>query len=240
MNEKINVDLKSLKFIFERNKPYILPSIIIVICIALFLQFVIPQFKILSLAQEEARLASLKLQILKENLNVLTNTDEKSLDSRLKILNLALPLNKDFGGILNSIYYASQKTGVSLGSFSLQIGELADTKKSVDFPSISLTIPISANAPAVNSFVEVLSKTVPISEVTIIKIRNVSSSIKLSFYYKPLGFTNLKEDARINPISQKGLGIINRLSLFENLFENIESFQQVPIATSSSQDINPF
>ena len=240
MNEKINVDLKSLKFIFERNKPYILPSIIIVICIALFLQFVIPQFKILSLAQEEARLASLKLQILKENLNVLTNTDEKSLDSRLKILNLALPLNKDFGGILNSIYYASQKTGVSLGSFSLQIGELADTKKSVDFPSISLTIPISANAPAVNSFVEVLSKTVPISEVTIIKIRNVASSIKLSFYYKPLGFTNLKEDARINPISQKGLGIINRLSLFENLFENIESFQQVPIATSSSQDINPF
>ena len=236
MNEKINVDLKSLKFIFERNKPYILPSIIIVACIALFLQFVIPQFKILSLAQEEARLASLKLQILKENLNVLTNTDEKSLDSRLKILNLALPLNKDFGGILNSIYYASQKTGVSLGSFSLQIGELADTKKSVDFPSISLTIPISANAPAVNSFVEVLSKTVPISEVTVIKIRNVASSIKLSFYYKPLGFSNLKEDMRINPISQKGLRIINRLSSFEN----IESFQQVPIATSSSQDINPF
>ena len=236
MNEKINVDLKSLKFIFERNKPYILPSIIIVVCIALFLQFVIPQFKILSLAQEEARLASLKLQILKENLNVLTNTDEKSLDSRLKILNLALPLNKDFGGILNSIYYASQKTGVSLGSFSLQIGELADTKKSVDFPSISLTIPISANAPAVNSFVEVLSKTAPISEVTVIKIRNVASSIKLSFYYKPLGFSNLKEDMRINPISQKGLRIINRLSSFEN----IESFQQVPIATSSSQDINPF
>ena len=236
MNEKINVDLKSLKFIFERNKPYILPSIIIVICIALFLQFVIPQFRILSLAQEEARLASLKLQILKENLNVLTNTDEKSLDSRLKILNLALPLNKDFGGILNSIYYASQKTGVSLGSFSLQIGELADTKKSVDFPSISLTIPISANAPAVNSFVEVLSKTAPISEVTVIKIRNVASSIKLSFYYKPLGFSNLKEDMRINPISQKGLRIINRLSSFEN----IESFQQVPIATSSSQDINPF
>ena len=83
MNEKINVDLKSLKFIFERNKSYILPSIIIVICIALFLQFVIPQFRILSLAQEEARLASLKLQILKENLNVVTNTDEKSLDSRL-------------------------------------------------------------------------------------------------------------------------------------------------------------
>src|SRR3989344_3104909 len=116
MNEKINADLKSLKFIFERNRSYILPSIIILVCIALFLRFVIPQFGILFAAQEEAKQASLKLQTLKENLNVLTNTDEKSLDVQLKILNLALPLNKDFSAILNSIYLASQKAGVNLGS----------------------------------------------------------------------------------------------------------------------------
>lgn len=231
MNEKINEDLKSLKFIFERNKSYILPSIIIVVCIILFLQFVIPQFRVLFAAQEEARLASLKLQILKENLNVLANTDERTLDSRLKILNLALPLNKDFSAILNSIYYAAQKTGVNLGNFSFQIGELADTKKSVDFPSISLTIPISANAPAVNSFVEVLSKTVPISEVTVIKIKNIAASIKISFYYKSLGPSDYKKDLRINPISQKGLGIINKLSEFGN----VSGFGQIPISTSSSK-----
>ena len=229
MNGKINADLKSLKFIFERNKPYILPSIIIVVCIALFLQFVIPQFRILFAAQEEAKQASLKLQTLKENLNLLTNTDEKFLDAQLKILNLALPLSKDFSGILNSIYYASQKTGVNLGSFSLQIGDLQDVKENDDFPLISLSIPVNANAVGVSSFVEALSKTVPLSEVTIIKIKNIASSVKLSFYYKSLGSSNLKEDARIIPLTQKGLGIINKISGFENA----SSFQKTPAATSS-------
>ena len=227
---KINTDLKSLKFIFEGNKSYILPSIIIVVCIALFLQFVIPQFRILFKQQEEAKQASLKLQTLKENLNLLTNIDEKSLDVQLKILNLALPLSKDFSGILNSIYYVSQKTGVSLGTFSLQIGDLQDAKKNDDFPSISLSIPVNANAVGVSSFVETLSKTVPLSEVTIIKIRDIASSVKLSFYYKSLGLSNLKEDARINPLSQKGLSIIQELSSFENT----STVQKAPVATSSS------
>lgn len=230
MNGKINADLKSLKFIFERNKSFILPSIIVMVCIIIFLQFVIPQFGILFAAQKEAKQASLKLQVLKENLNVLANLDEKSLDEQLKVLNLALPLNKDFTGILNSIYYVSQKTGVSLGNFSLQIGELAGTAKKEDFPSISLSVPVNANAIGVNSFVETLSKTVPLSQITLIKVGSITSLVKLSFYYKPLGFSKLKEDMRVNPISQKGLEIINRLSLFEN----ISSFQRTPIVTPSS------
>lgn len=230
MNEKINADLKSLKFIFDRNKPYILPIIIILVCTILFWQFVAPQFGILFTAQEEAKQASLKLQALKENLNVLVNTDEKSLDVQLKILNSALPLNKDFSGILNSIYYASQRTGVNLGSFSLQIGDILDTKKSDDFPSISLSIPINANAAGVSSFVEIISKTVPLSEVTLIKIRDITSTIRLSFYYKPLGLSSYREDERIIPLTQKGLSLINKLSGFEN----VSSFQQTPVATSSS------
>ena len=217
MTSKINADLKSLKFIFDRNKPYLLPAIIILISIIVFLQFVVPQFKILFTAQEETKQASLKLQTLKENLNVITNTDEKSLDAQLEILNLALPLNKDFSAILNSIYLASQKTGVNLGSFSLQIGDLLDAKKKDDFPTITLTVPINANATAVNSFVATISKTVPLSEVTLIKIRDINSVIGLSFYYKPLGFTSYKEDTRINPLTQKGLSIINKLSGFENI-----------------------
>ena len=216
MNEKINADLKSLKFIFERNRSYILPSIIILVCIALFLRFVIPQFGILFAAQEEAKQASLKLQTLKENLNVLTNTDEKSLDVQLKILNLALPLNKDFSAILNSIYLASQKAGVNLGSFSLQIGSLLNPEEKDDFPTISMSIPINANVADVNSFVETIIKTVPLSEVTLIKIGNITSEIKLSFYYKPLGLSGYKEDARIIPLTQKGLSIIQELSSFEN------------------------
>ena len=229
MNEKINADLKSLKFIFDRNKPYVLPIVIILAVLILFWQFVIPQFKILFAAKEEIKQAQIRLQALKENLNVLANTDEKSLDVQLKILNLALPLNKDFSSILNSIYYVSQRTGVNLGSFSLQIGDLLDSKEKDDFLTINLSIPINANIAAVNSFVEIMSKTVPLSEVTLIKTGNITSTVKVSFYYKPLGPSNYKENTRIIPLTQKGLAIINRLSSFEN----VSSFQQESVATSS-------
>lgn len=237
MNEKINADLKSIKFIFERNKPYMVPVIVILICVILFFQFIIPQFKVLALAREQAEEASLKLETLKKNLNVLMNISEKSLDSQLEIMNKALPLNKDFSGILNSIYFAAQKTGVNLGAFSLQIGDLSEAKNKDKFPKISISIPINSGGTSVNSFVQTINKTVPLSEVTRIKIGEKDSRIKnsilnVSFYYKHLGSSGSNQDAQINPISQKGLLLIQELSGFENVSP---IFDNVLVATSSSE-----
>ena len=89
MNEKINLDLKSLKFIFEKNKPYIFPGVVILACIILFFQFIIPQFNALLKTNQEARSASLELETLTEDLNILSNVDEKSLDSQSEIANRA-------------------------------------------------------------------------------------------------------------------------------------------------------
>lgn len=230
MNEKINADLKSLKFIFDRNKPYILPSIIIFACIILFFQFLIPQFNTLLTARQQAKEASLTLAVLKENLNVLTNSNENSLDSQLKILNLALPFNKDFAGILSSIYYASQKTGISLGSFSLQIGGLSEAENNDKFSRISLSIPVNSNVAGVNGFVENISKSLPLSEVTLIKTGERTSTINLAFYYKPLGVGSLGENVRVNPVSQKGLSLINELTGFRES----SYFSQQPVTASSS------
>lgn len=232
MSGKINLDLKSLKFIFERNKPYLFPILIMLVCIILFVQFVIPQFRDLLTAQKEGKEASVRLRTLKESLKVLTNTNEDSLDFQLKVLNLALPLSKDFSGILNAIYFASQKAGIGLGSFSLQIGNLSETKEKDNFPTINLTVPVNSDAQGVNSFVETINKTIPLSEVFLIKTGDRVSFVSLHFYYKPLSASNYREDSRIIPVSQKGLLLINRLSGFENMSSGPV---QLPAATSSSE-----
>ncbi len=229
MNSKINADIKSIKFIFNRNKPYLLSSSIIFACIILFFQFIIPQFKTMLSAQKELREASLRLEILKENLNILTNTDENSLDQQIKLLNQTLPLSKDFAAMLSSIYYASSKTGVGLGSFSLRVGDLSKSEKNDKFPIISLSVPVNSDVAGVNSFVATISKTLPLSEITLIKIGDQTSTINLSFYYKPLGGYSDNTGARINSISQKGLALINKLKGFDNGFSDA-----MPIATSSS------
>jgi hypothetical protein len=232
MNEKINADLKSLKFIFDKNKFYVLPIVIMMVSIMLFFQFVIPQFRILLATKKEAKESSLKLEVLKGNLNVLTNINEEVLDSQLKVLNLALPLNKDFIGMLNSIYSTAQKTGISLGSFSFKVGNLSQSENGDNFPVIKLSAPTNASITAINSFVKIINKTVPLSEVYSVKVGDISSLVSLSFYYKPLGVSDYGQDVRISPISQKGLDLINKLNEFDDISSG--SQPQSPVATSSA------
>lgn len=232
MNEKINADLKSLKFIFDKNRPYIIPVVVILVVIVLFFQFVIPQFGALIKAQKEARESSLRLEVLKKNLDMLSNTNEETLDSQLRILNLALPLNKDFIGILNSVYSIAQKTGANLGSFSFKVGDISKSESNDNFPVVKLSVPINAGVGEINSFVEAISKALPLAEVYSVKVGIVSSMVDLSFYYKPLDSSNYAQDIRVNPISQKGIILFNQLSEFENPASSLPP--SMPVATSSA------
>lgn len=233
MNGKINADLKSLKFIFNKNKSYILPVVVMLISIILFFQFVIPQFNTLLEVQKEAKESSLKLEVLRKNLDILTNVDDEVLDSQFKILNLALPLNKDFIGILNSVNSTAQKTGVSLGGFSFRIGDISKSEDGDNFPVVKLSVPINSGITAINSFVETIIKTLPLSEVYSVKVGNVSSMVNLSFYYKPLDVSSYSQDILVNPISQRGLTLVGQLGEFGN--GSSLSEPEVPIATSSGR-----
>lgn len=217
MNEKINADFKSLKFIFDKSKPYIISVAVILISIILFFQFVIAQFSVLFKAQKEVKESSLKLEILKENLSVLANINEGTLDSQLKILNSALPLNKDFIGILNSIYFAAQATGVNLGGFSFKVGDISKSENGDNFPAVKLSVPINSGVSAINSFIKKISETLPLSEVYFVKVGDVSSTVGLSFYYKPLNIADYSQDVRVNPVSQKVLTLVGQLSKFKNV-----------------------
>lgn len=214
MNEKINADLESLKFIFNKNKIYLLPVAVILVSIILFFQFVIPQFGALFAATREAKESSLKLEALKQNLSMLANVDEDTLNSQLKILSSALPLSKDFIGILNSIYSTAQRTGVNLGSFSFAIGDLYKSENSDIFPVVKLSAPINSTVTAISSFAEAISKTLPLSEIYLVKAGSTSSTVGLSFYYMPLDSSNYSQDVRVSPVSQEGLKLINQLNGF--------------------------
>lgn len=234
MDKKINADLKSLKFIFDRNKLYAAPLVIIFVSILLFFQFLIPQFNSLLEVQKEAKDLALKLDSLKSNLNILTNINEDALDSQLKTLNQALPLGKDFVGILNSIYSAAQKTGVSLGNFSLKIGDITQAESGGSFSTISLSLPINSSVAAVNSFIETISRALPLVRIDSVKVGGGASTVNLSFYYKPLGgVDNYSQDTRVSPVSQKGLTIIGQLNAFGNSFI-LPQLPIAPAATSSA------
>lgn len=214
MSQKINTDLNSLKFIFNKNKLFIIPIAIIIISIILFFQFIIPQFNGLLEIIEESKDVSAQLEVQKANAAVLSNISEESLSSQLVTLTLALPPSKDFIGILNSVYSSAQKTGVNLGSFSFDVGDLSKTETNEEFPVAKLSIPVKSGVTEINDFVGLISETFPLSQVNLIKIGNTASSVDLSFYYKPVDESGYKTNTRVKPISQKALDLINKLSEF--------------------------
>lgn len=232
MDEKISVDLKSIKFIYNKNKSYIFPVVVILISLILFVQFVIPQFGALQAAKKEANELSLKIEALKANLEILSNIDENILDSQFRIVTLALPMSKDFIGILNSIYSVAQKTGVSLGNFSLKIGDLAQSGSGDNFPAVKLLVPVNSDIVAINSFIEQISKTMPLVEVYSATIKGASSRIGLSFYYKSLDASSFSQADRVSPVSQKGLTLIDQLKKLSDTSIPVEL--SAPRATSSA------
>jgi len=232
MKEEINANLKSLKFVFNKSKSYIFPSILIFVSILLFFQFVIPEFGLLFKAQEEVNALKAKTELLKKNLDMLTNINQDTLDSQYNTMILALPINKDYIEILNTVNVAAQKAGVNIGNYSFKVGSLGKSD-SVDIsPVIKLTVPIESGLTGSNIFVQIINKTVPLSQIDSVNIGNTSSSITLSFYYKLLDTSNYSQDALISPVSQEGLDLIDQMKEFRTA--SSFSMPAVPTATASA------
>jgi|WetSurMetagenome_2_1015567.scaffolds.fasta_scaffold01318_12 Tfp pilus assembly protein PilO len=240
MDKKINLDFAAVKYLINRDKVYLIPVIIILVSVTLFFKFLIPEFKALGDAQQEAKELTQKLEVLKLNLNVLSNINEEVLNSQLKTLTSALPANKDVIKILNSVYSTAQKAGVTLGGFSFAIGDISKPKDIEDLPFVKLSVPINGDIIAAKSFIEIINRTVPLSGIDSIKLGDETSTLDLFFYYKPLDGSTYKLGDQIVPVSQPRLALISQLGGFEDgnsatLSGQAQAMTLPKVATSSGQ-----
>lgn len=238
MERRVNTDIQSLKIIYSRNKYFIVPGIVIFVSLILIILIIVPQIKTLFEAQEEGKFASQRLEKLKKDLNTLQTLDGETLESQRKTSTMALPVNKDFGGILNALFTASQKTGVRIGRFSFQIGDISkEEQKDVNFSVISLKVSLENDIQRVNSFISEIQKTVPLSAIDLITTDNRISTIDLLFYYKVLPPTGVTKDIVISPLSQEKKSLLDRI----NSFNNVQSINlPLQTSTSSPKSTNPF
>ncbi len=241
MKKKINVDSETFWFLYKRYKEYLLPVGVILACVLLLFFIIIPQFQMFLDTQQQAKVESGKLLVLRNNLNLLTNMDESRLDSQLQIASGALPSTKDFAGILNGISVSANKAGVFLGNYQFQVGDISKPSVNVQsFPSIQLSLTINGGIDGAMRFMSELYKTVPLSEITSVKVSNANSEISILFYYRPfppLGFNN---SAPIVSVSQEGSALITNLSSWNNAVTVDQTPLQPPPVSSSGANTNPF
>lgn len=239
MNEKTNIDINTIKIIYTRYKQQILFIITILVCLLLFLVVIIPRILELSTLSKNAKNEADKLIILKNNLDLLSGMDDSTLDSQLKLVSSALPMDKDFEGILNAVSQAAINSGVSLSDYEFQVGDLSEASiKTSGFPYLSMSLSVKSTYQGTVKFVNELYRSFPISEVVSISQEYNSAIVKILFYYKPLPQIRFNDSEPIQAVSPKGIELINKLSLWN--YSALPNSLTSPISSSASTSTFPF
>lgn len=208
---RFNIDLSTSLIIYRQYKNYFLPVGIIVASLLLFFIILIPQVQGVLSTKEQERQEMLKLEALKQSYNNLSAMDEAELNKDSDSLGRALPSSKDFAGIINSISANSVKSGVSVGNFEFSLGDLGTSQEGVAYPSIQISLNVTGSPKATLDFINNLYESVPIAEITSVKLSGESTSLKAQFYYKASPQVNLQDNSQIAQFNEKEKALISAL-----------------------------
>lgn len=216
-SKKVNLDINGPLTLY-RYKNYLLPLVVILVCVLLMFFIIIPQIKQYFASQEELKTEKQKLNVLKNNYNFLSNLDEAKSDADLSTLSLALPPNKDFVGMLGAISQVAAKTNVQVGNFEFSLGNLSSVSSQglTAYPSIKININLSGDAESINKLAAELYKTVPVAEVTSIKYTGNTAILVILFYYKPFTPQNVDDQTPVVPFSASDLALIKDIYSWNN------------------------
>lgn len=233
MKEDTNVDINTIKTLYRKYKEHLIYILVIFVTVVLFLFSVLPRISDLAKLNNERKIELNQLSILKNNLSLLSNLDDSVLDSQLFLVSSALPSEKDFEGVLNSISLATAKSGASLDDYEFQVGGLSQrlSVKTTGFPFLTLAVSIRGTPLQVAKFIGYLSKSTPLSQVTSVMQDSRNATLAINFYYKALTPSQLNDSQAIAPISEEGKQIIETLSSWG--INNLPGFE-IPIPDTSS------
>lgn len=236
MNKKINLEGVTLRYLYEKNKLYLLPVLVIFASLILFLNVTLPFFTEYRNIQDLKISEKQKLSVLRENYKILSSLDEGTLDSQLAIATDALPSGKDFASILTAVSISADKAGVLLGDYEFQVGDLTRDIPSVRYPSLEIVLSVSGGVRSILNFISELYNSVPISEVINVEMNNNRSVITVIFYYKPLPQTP-PVTSEIKALSAKNLSTINTIFTWNN---GRLSGEFIPVSATPSATTSPF
>ncbi|HEX8965384.1 MAG TPA: hypothetical protein VF820_03050 [Patescibacteria group bacterium] len=184
-NKPIPINETTFRILYFRFKPYLISTAVILVCIILFFQFIIPQIGQWFALRDQVIAEQQKIDVLNQNLNIITKINNATLDKDIQITAAALPSQKDFAAILDAVSNAATTANVSLGDYSFQVGNLSDTAVGSQ-TNLQLILSIKGGITDVERFIQSLKTQVPLSDVTNVQINSASSStLTTVFYFKP-------------------------------------------------------
>jgi len=166
----------------------------------------------------------------------MTRINKTALEDSRKTVVRALPVEKDFGAILNAISVSSARAGVSVDDYAFGIGPISSSsadkiKNASGLDTTSLSISLQGSIDGVLVFIKELQEKMPLSEVESIETSQATTTIALLFYSKHYKAMNIADDQPINPISAVNGQMINTLTKWQ--IQSGAGSDEVPQRSSS-------
>jgi hypothetical protein len=256
-------DIRYFYYRYKDSRYYAISifALTITVCIMLLFGVIIPQIeKYLSIRTEVIAMRE-KISLINQNISFMNTLDKGLLAKQLETVSLALPIEKDFAGILKALSDSSVRAGVTLADFNFSVGEVSSKSATKtnnnlsgslpsavpspnlqgdsptlnnslsDTTTIDFTVIVNGSVDRVNLFIKEIGEKLPISEVVSINNDNNTTTLNLKFHYKKYPDINYKEDDPIKPLSKEKAELIEELSSWR-----ISSSEEIfmPIGTNSA------
>src|SRR5260221_6890809 len=214
-NPKLSIDQLLFRNLYYRYKRFVTPSITIAICLLLFWFVVIPQIQNWFALKDSLNTDQQNLQLMHQNLSLITSLDDAKLDQTLTTATSALPTEKDFAGILSSLQNAAAIAGVSLGDYTFNLGDLSGLDqqgKAAQLP-IQLNILLKGTVTNTEQFITQLKNQLPLSDTTAVSVNSNSSvTVTILFYYASLPKIVFKDQVALPVLAFSDQKILDSLS----------------------------
>lgn len=134
----------------------------------------------------------------------------------LEIVNTALPSEKNASLIYGKISQAAATYAVTIDSFSVDVGEVyvSDAEGGRDEAVSQLSVTLNITSPSVantQQFVKELYRSLPLSEITSLKLSDGKGEVTLSFFYK--GEPDIASgSASITPLTAREQAVFQEIS----------------------------
>lgn len=221
MNNQIKFYLRKLtlsyySFRYSERYHVVMPLIFILLGVIILTLIIFPQINSWFSIQSEVEATQKKINTMRQNINVLENSNKFNIDKDFTLATTALPSEKSFAGILNAIGQAAvisqvnlQDYEFSLGNMNGQTNQLEETANEIDMVQVMLSIDGTVND--VNQFIAEIEKKLPLSQVHSINYSEINAQITLYFFVKPLPELNVSYSDQISGITQPERSVLNAL-----------------------------
>ncbi|GEM_PF-1231051 len=229
MTRKFYFSQDAAQLFYLQYKDIILSSLVIVVCFVLMLWVIFPQIQEwFSLKDEESQYQQ-RIGILKQNITFLTGLNNQSLDSEVQLATTALPSDKDYLGVLQSISDTAIISRVAIGDYGFQVGELSAKPVLLsERPSLKILLTVGGDLPSTKIFIKELSQRFPLAEVTSIETTGQASTLTILFYFKNYSSDKVDDTVAIRPVSAGNKQLLAQLQTWQVEIERTRAFATIP------------